>query len=951
MLAGNAAAQQQTAQSSQEAQVEEIIVTGTRVLRDGFEAPTPLTVMGVEELEAAVPENIADFVNELPSVAGSTIPRASQTSISSGAGGINTLDLRGIGNDRTLVLLDGQRSVASTLNGTVDVNNFPQDLIERVDVVTGGASAAYGSDAVAGVVNFILDKDFVGIKGSLEGGVTDYGDGRNFKVSGAYGTELFGGRGHFLLSGELAHRGGILHGDRPWNRTGWTIMNNPNYTPTNGEPERLRLSNVGMSTAIPGGIITTGPLRGIAFGEGGEPYNFNYGDLVSDPYMRGGDWRASEIRQFVPLDPRINRKSAFARLSYEVTDNIEIYGQAQFGETTVLNICCAQFSVGNINIQSDNAFIPDEVAAQAQALGVTSFRMGSFHADLPRLGSYNVRLTNRYVVGVDGDFDALNTNWTWNAYYQNGRTRVSSRGTNLWSRAAFNQAIDSVRDPNTGTAVCRSTLTDPGNGCVPYNPFGIGVNSASALEWLGIAPLDVNQGGSLSNMKVGGALRNERFVQNVAAFSVTGEPFSTWAGPVSVAVGAEWRKEKVWGVSDAISQSTLWFAGNYLPTNGSYTVKEGFLETVVPLASGEEWADSLDVNAAVRLTDYSTSGFVATWKAGVTYAPIPDIRFRATRSRDIRAANLEELFQAGTANTNNVVDPFNNNITTQYLAVRTGNINLRPEKADTTGVGVVLQPSFVPGFSASVDYYNIDITDAIDQVSPQTIVDRCFEGNQDFCNAITRGDLGTGVNQIVRIDISPFNFAKNIARGLDFEVGYQMPLDRLYETWGGDVSFRFLATHFIKNYQDNGIDPPEDHAGENFGNGPPSWLYRATLTYTNDPLTATLIGRGISAGTLDNDQVECTTACPTSTSRNRTINDNSVPAVFYLDANLTYKFQDQEEDGRDIEMFLNVKNLMDKDPPIVPGGPGGVPYLGNLTNSALYDTLGRVFRAGLRFKM
>jgi iron complex outermembrane receptor protein len=933
-------AQEQTAQN---VQLEEIIVTGSRVLRDGFEAPTPLTVISIEELQASAPENIADFVNELPSVMGSEMPSNSQTSISSGASGINSLDLRSMGSDRTLVLLDGQRSVASRLNGVTNVNNFPQMLIERVDVVTGGASAAYGSDAVSGVVNFVLDKDFTGFKGSVEGGVTSYGDNRNFKVSTAYGTPFSDGRGHFLFSGEVSAKAGILHSDRPWNREGWTIMNNPNYTKTNGQPERLRLPRVGLSLATPGGIITRGPLRGTAFGQGGTPYQFNYGHLVKDPYMQGGDWRSVQQRHTPSLDPRLNRQNVFLRTSYEVTENVEIFAQMQWGSTFSDNRCCPSFSTGNINIKPDNAFIPAEVAARVAALGLTSLRMGSMHGDLPGIGGKNNRSTNRYVVGGKGSFSFNEQEWNWDAYYQFGKTRVSSRGTELWNRAAFSKAIDAVRDPSTGSIVCRSSLTDPGNGCVPYSVFGTGVNSPHALAYLGLSGSGENEGN-------GGALRNERFVQNVAAVTLTGEPFSTWAGPVSVAVGAEWRKEKVYGVADAISASTRWFAGNYLPTHGDYSVTEGFLETVVPLVSNSDWAESLDLNAAIRLTDYSTSGLVTSYKVGATFSPIPDITFRATRSRDIRAPNLEELFQAGTANTNNVVDPFNNNMTTQYLGIRTGNLNLRPEKADTTGVGVVLQPSIVPGLSASVDYYNINITDAIDQVGVQTIVDRCFDGQTDFCTAITRG-LVNGVNIITQIDIAPFNFATNIGRGMDFELAYQMPLANADMGLEGDLSFRLLATHYIKDFTDNGIDVPQQHAGENNRDGPPSWVYRASLTYSNDPLTVVLTGRGVSAGVIDNDFIECTSSCPTSTSTNRTINSNGVDSVFYLDTAISYSVYNADEDDFDAQVFFNVRNITNKSPPIVGGGPGGVAFSAAPTNFTLYDGIGRTFRAGVRFNM
>src|SRR5690606_7367342 len=244
-------------------------------------------------------------------------------------------------------------------------------------------------------------------------------------------------------------------------------------------------------------------------------------------------------------------------------------------------------------------------------------------------------------------------------------------------------ALDAVTDPVTGDPICRSTLTNPNDGCLPYNPMGLNVNSPEAIAWL-----------------LGSPHRDQRFTQEVVAATLSGEPFSSWAGPVSVAMGVERRDEKVRGEADPTSLINGWFAGNYLPTFGKYHVAEAFFETVVPLAKGLPGAQALDLNAAIRRTDYSTSGLVSTWKLGATWQPIDDLRFRVTRSRDIRAPNLNELFAAGTANTNSVIDRFNNDQNVQYQGLSVGNLSLVPEKADTLGIGVILQPRFLDGFTA-----------------------------------------------------------------------------------------------------------------------------------------------------------------------------------------------------------------------------------------------------------
>ncbi len=943
-FAAPAAAQSTPQQAQTEAAVDEIVVTGTRVVRDGYEAPTPLTVLGEEALQAAAPENIADLVNDLPSVVGSATPQTSNLSFSNGQAGLNTLNLRGLGSNRTLVLLDGQRSVPSTITGLVDVNDFPQQLISRVDIVTGGASAAYGSDALSGVVNFVLNKDFTGIKGEVAGGLTTYGDDPSAKVALSGGTDFANGRGHLLASGEWSRRWGIFGVPREWNNQGWAIINNPRYTASNGEPQRLLLNNVGLGTAMPGGIITNTALRGTYFGPGGTPAQFNYGPIVSDPFTQGGDWRASQVNFYNTLDQRVTREGIFLRASYDVTENVTAFAQAQWGFARSIGLALKQFNIANLIIRTDNAFLPESVRARATTLGITQFTLGSNNVDMPTITFDNERTVNRYVVGFNGAFDAMGDEWTWDAYYQKGISRTSENGLNVSAKAEFGAAIDAVRTAN-GTIACRvNTDANPANdmpGCVPYNVMGLGVNSQAAINYIFASPEHPQ--------------RNQRFVQDVVAATVNGEPFSIWAGPVSLALGVEHRKEGVTGRADPVSLINGWFVGNYLPTFGSYKVTEGFAETVVPLAKDTAWADSLDFNAAVRATNYSTSGMVVTWKLGATYQPMSDIRFRVTRSRDIRAPNLNDLYQAGTANTNNVTDPFNNNALTLYQGLQVGNPALEPEEADTLGLGVVVSPSFIPGFTASADYYNIDITGGIAFVGPQTIVDRCFQGVTQFCAAITRGVNASGANVITQIRLQPFNFAEATARGLDLEASYSMPLDTFSDDWAGNLNLRFLATRYIKNYTNDGINPPYDTVGvlNSANNGPPKWVYTASITYAADPFTLNLTGRGMSGGIYgagNYGYIACTSGCPTSTVAAPTINNNKIASVFYLDMGVKYEFL-ETDDGTNAELFLNVNNLLNKDPPVAASGPGGFPYAAIPALPALHDTLGRMFRAGVRFQM
>jgi outer membrane receptor protein involved in Fe transport len=539
--------------------------------------------------------------------------------------------------------------------------------------------------------------------------------------------------------------------------------------------------------------------------------------------------------------------------------------------------------------------------------------------------------------GLEGSFDMFGSEWNWDAYYQVGTTDSSETGYNISSKARYAQALDTVVNPANGQPICRSTLTNPTDGCRPYNPMGLNVNSPETVAWL-----------------LGSPHRDQRFTQEVVAATLNGEPFSSWAGPVSVAMGVERRDEKVSGESDETSRINGWFAGNYLPTFGRYHVAEAFFETVFPLAKDLPFAQSLDLNGAIRRTDYSTSGLVTTWKAGATWQPIDDLRFRVTRSRDIRAPNLNELFAAGTANTNSVIDRFNNNQNVSYQGLQVGNQLLQPEKSDALGVGVVLQPRFLQGFTASIDYYDVKITDAIGNVGAQDIVDNCFDGMQSFCDAIVRGTGAGGASVITQIRLSPFNLVELKARGIDYELAYTFGVDNWINAMSGNMRFSVMATNYLENYQDNGVNPPVDSVGSNSGlnglgtSGPPDWIYRATLAYSGDRISAALTGRGFSDGTYSNAFIECSSGCPVSTTDRTTINDNSLPGAFYVDASVSYKLS---WNATDFETFFSVTNLTNKDPAMVPLGPAGISYAQTPTNPALYDILGRVYRVGVRMKM
>jgi outer membrane receptor protein involved in Fe transport len=450
--------------------------------------------------------------------------------------------------------------------------------------------------------------------------------------------------------------------------------------------------------------------------------------------------------------------------------------------------------------------------------------------------------------------------------------------------------------------------------------------------------------------------RDERFKQEVGALNFSTNIHNPFVKPIGLAFGIEHRKESIKGFVPTEYQ-TGWISGNFLATNGAYDVTEEYVELLVPLP----W--KFEFNGAARHTNYSASGNVVTWKAGLVWEPISDLRLRVTRSRDIRAPNLSELFAAGTRNTNSVSDPWQTGRpAVRYTQTIAGNLALKPEEADTLGLGAVYRPHFLPGFGLSVDYYDIKIKGAISTLGPQQIIDRCQSGTAELCSRLTAtvggvnvpfgtGSFtqatgpGTGVTEYL-IANSPYNFLSNRSRGLDFEASYLFDLQDIIPGTAGKVSIRGLATRYLEASEANGVDKPTDSVGENAANGPPKWTYRVTLGYDTDKFTAQIIGRGLSAGVYSNQFVQCQSSCPATNSINRTIYDNHIDGAFYLDAYFAY---DLALRGGKTELYFRVANLLNKDPAPVGKGPSDNSNVDVGINQSLYDFLGRRFTVGARF--
>jgi outer membrane receptor protein involved in Fe transport len=910
----------------------DIVVTGSRISQAGYQAPTPVTVIGEEQILRDARPSIGDTIRELPAVGSSNSPSNGQGSngIVAGTSGMDTINLRQLGTTRTLVLFDGQRVVASNINGAVDIGTIPTMLVQRIDVVTAGASASWGSDAVSGVVNLVLNKRFTGIRLSADYGNTHEWDYRRVRAQGAAGTSFDGGRGHLIVAG--THQDSpqtVFAGQRDWNRYP-ALMLNPAYTPDNAEPRYITVNNVGLSQATTGGLITAGPLRGIQFvGANADPVEFDFGQ-VNGPLSFSGD-QEQFLASFVNLNSAFKQSTLFGYASYEFQPWLRVSAQLNYGRTDAANASVPLTRLGNLTIRRDNPFIPVSIQGQMDALGLTSLRMGTTNLNNIPMGSgYTLeRVSNtvgiptaflerelkRGVISLDGD---IGSDWSWDAYYQRGELHFYQETTNNHIDANYDRAIDAVVAPvgNTagiapGTIVCRSTLTDPTNGCAPLNIFGFGVASQAAIDYV--------------NVKPGQNWTNQNLVQEVFAASVQGVlPFGLPAGPVAVAAGAEHRSEKARSQADQGAINRIYAQGNFAPFRGSYNVKEAFLEVDVPLLS-DSIIPSLSLNAAGRVTDYSTSGRVETWKLGLTGELNSDIRFRGTISRDIRAPILNELFSSGVATSGSAVDP-NTGENVQIFTFASGNRNLTPEIARTYSAGVVLSPGWLGRVNVAVDYYNISITDAIASVGASQVLQRCNAGETSFCSQLVFGAPGGVLSQI---NTFPQNVASLKVDGIDFQADYSVPL------LAGTLSAR-LVGNYVLNQSQNNLGTRIEYAGavsaDNGVSGTPRARANASATYDAESWSLTGQVRFIGAAKLVYDWTS------------KDVDRNKVPAIAYVDLRGSYDVFEN------VQIFGTVDNLLNQAPPMIPGtfARGQGVYYGVATDGSIYDMLGRSYRLGIR---
>lgn len=800
--------QAEAAAQDSETPREDIVVTGTRIARPELDFANPVTSFSAATIEQSGQTSLADFLVQSPALVGSrTGDLTGGSNTDFGEAGLDLLNLRNLGTDRTLVLVDGRRHVSGLAgSAAVDINTIPTDLVETVDVLTGGASAIYGADGVSGVVNFRLKHDFEGVTARGQIGISEAGDGGNRFGAVTIGQNFSEGRGNIALAYEYNRDDRVSDQDRPYLRNPVSANLYRNQGDLPDDPNIYDLivyDDVRYADSSRYGAVDVDFDFAADFEGNGRIYDRGLVLDESGGYTQGGSSTPVDGYQG-DLFPGIERHLVNALGHYEFSDALNIFAEGKYVRARTRTLSQPNYDFYLFQTP-ENPFMPQSIrdaivpGAAAEYFedpdtpdGVLvtrdNFDMGINTEDV-------TRQTTRAVVGANGRISP-NARYEISYVYGETRTRVLSRGNRL--EAQWQAAVDVVTDPDTGLPVCRSSL-DPDAapelaGCIPYNIWGEGVRDPAAIDFVTTD--------SISRSKI---------TQQVVSGAISGDfgaLFSLPGGPVGFAIGAEYRRERSrFDPDPAISEGLTW-QGAVQPASGGFSVKEVFAELNVPLLKEVPLAHLLSFGAAIRFSDYSTIGNTTTWKVDGVYAPIRDISFRATYSEAVRAPNIAELFAPASSSYNFIVDPCDTAETNNGTAVREancaallsafgvdpttfspsstpqasvfteglagGNVDLREETAKTWTAGIVLRPSFLPGFSFSADWYDIKLKNAINTPEAEELAELCVDQptiDNQFCPGITR-DPATGY--IIGFNVMPDNVANFRTAGLDVTLAYRL---------------------------------------------------------------------------------------------------------------------------------------------------------------------------------
>ncbi|WP_229510670.1 TonB-dependent receptor domain-containing protein [Massilia sp. CFBP 13721] len=947
------AAQQQAAAAAEgQTPMQRIEVTGSRIASPNADSPSPLQVLSAADIAASGAANLQQVLLDNPTMGSPAISRTN-SAFQTASVGVATVDLRNLGTSRTLVLVNGRRFVSGIPGeSAVDLNSIPTDFIERVELLTGGSSAAYGSDAVAGVVNIITKRSFNGIMLDAQLGESTKNDDKKRKFSATFGTSNDDG----FLMGHLGYsrEGQVWSRDRERSAVdqnasyskslgGFTVAR-PFYSsyapqgtfyPDSGSFTYDRAGNV-----IP--VNTNGANGGVATG-----FNRNEFRSIAVPVERYLFATNGELK--------INEKTrAFMEGTYassHVSTTIEPFA---LGAEDIFPSTGGQVPAGSLvnGTLVRNPLVPQYLydrISDNDGDGIPDYYFTRRLSEVGTRGSTAERDTFRFVTGVKGEFDAWKT-WNYEVYGGYGQTKEAQQGTGQVNVLNFAQALQAIPGENGGAPVCASADART-QGCVPINVFGFNTISPEALRYV-TAP------GSLLT----------RTTQKMAGGQINGEVWDLPAGPLGVAAGVEWRKEFSSAVPDALTQAGL-NAGNATPpTAGEFSVREIFLETRVPLLKDMPFVKELNFLGAFRHGDYSSVGSTNSWNAGAEWTVVNDVKLRGTRSLSTRAPNINELYQAPSQDfPSGLIDPCVGVTATssgQYDALcraapgvganiaangaftltqpdeqgvsgyNRGNQNLQAEKGRSTTFGVVWTPrsiELLKRVTFTADYFNIKIADAILSTPRQYALESCYSGsNPALCSFITRRPAATGNNSAGSLDLvdtAVSNTGGFTTEGID-----------LTAAWNDRVGPGRLSTKLAYTYVKQGYVVPlpgadrDPFAGE-IGAPKNKALFDIGYKWNDVSVSATATYIGRSA--LDDQYLTGIGLTPGSF---------KFGSRTYTDLQASYQLV------KGTELYFGLNNAFDTKPPaIVSGMPGS--DTGAETDAGTYDPIGRRWYAGIRVKL
>lgn len=940
-----------TTDAAAEQPAQAIVVTGSRIARPEVDSAVPVVSIGADTIQTDGAQNISDILNELPQVGiGST--RTNTNFLTSGTG-IATVNLRGLGNSRTLTLVNGRRFISGFAgDSAVDLNNIPTDLIERVEVVTGGSSAVYGSDAVAGVVNFILKDKFEGLSVRAQASITGEGDNPREFVSVTGGT-TFGAddRGNIIANFSYDRDGGLRSRDRAISAEDCNglICGPAAYSSFAPQGQyQLRGANGEVQSVLPGGTATFSfnPDNSLALIPGLGAVGFGYN--------RNGD-------RFISTP--VERYLGTVIANYDITDNVEAFVEGTWARVTS-NSRLEAFALDITNdiyfrdidpfgIPITNPFIPTEVAQAIAAANSDADPTNDVDSISGRRRQNDVfdrsntveRQTWRVAAGLRGDIDRFK----WEASFVYGHLNDFNASQDI-DNNRYRNALNAVRvGPGNvlGVDIVCSDAAARAEGCIPLNLFGFNTADPRAAAYVqAVVPKSEE-------------ITNEQYVVNA---SISGSLFTLPAGDVGVALGAEYRRETTFDDLDILT-NTGGNSGNLIPDlQGEYDVWEVFGELNVPLLSERPFFDYLGLIGAARYSDYSTIGTTFSWNAGLEWAPIPDLRFRGVYAVANRAPNLSELFSAPSETFAAVTDPCDGTTATNDLgglggecraipgvaaAIAAdgtfdytladlqgingfvgGNQNLQEETAKTYTIGAVFTPTFVRGLTLTVDYYNIEIDDAIATLGRNNSIQRCLEtGLAVFCDNVIR-NAQTGFIETVNGQL--INVASFASSGIDVGVRYSTEVGLV-----ADDRFQLAGnyTYLIEtSTQTDPTEDPVDSAGT-FGRTFSTHSFSLRGTYAFSSVRFSWQTNFLSGGPYVRDFVN---ANPDVVAL------NDIPDYATHDAQLSFDLADE------FTFYFNVDNVFDKKPYYLPGAQFGTPT--GLETAADFDVIGRRFTAGARVR-